>query len=170
MDSLTGNNKSSDAGASRIFWIVGALAAIAIAGVVVYFALQSPPPATQEAHLQNAIREGTPEFDNLKAKILVLEQRDLSTQTQNIAGGITLRLPGIVKNFSGKTLTGLEVVTTVLDDKERVIKEKTAIVIPTQVESIENNRSALVNVSVEGFTKKDDFSNFRFRVTGIKVE
>lgn len=168
MDSLSGENKENS-GSSKLFWVVMIIGILAFGGIAAYFLTQPTPPAP-EVRLQNAVREGAPDFENLKSRVLVLEQRDLGTRRENIAGGISLDLPGVVKNFSGKTLTGLEIVASVLDEKDSVIKEKTAIVIPTQVLPIENNKSALVNVRVDGLTAKDNFSNFKFRVTGIKVE
>ena len=120
--------------------------------------------------MQNAVREGSPEFEALKSRVLVLEQPDLATQSQNAAGGITMTLRGIIKNFSGKTLTGLEVIASVVDENGKAIKEKTAILIPTQVSPIENNKSALASIDMAGFSPKDNRANFKFRVTAIKVE
>ncbi|MEP6924903.1 MAG: hypothetical protein ABI954_10595 [Pyrinomonadaceae bacterium] len=168
MDSLMQENKETP-GSSKLFWIVMVIGILIFGGLVAYF-LSQPTPPSQEVKLQNAVREGAPEFEALKSRVLVLEQTNLGTQAQNAAGGIEMRLPAVVKNFSGKTLTGLEVVASVVDDNEKVIKEKTAIVIPTQVSPIDNNKSALVSVSIGGFSPKDNRANFKFRVTAIKVE
>ena len=168
MDSIMQENKEKP-GIPKLFWAVMVIGILIFGGLAAYF-LSQPTPAPQEVKLQNAVREGSPEFENLKSRVLVLEQRDLGTQTQSAAGGIEMRLPAVVKNFSGKTLTGLEVVASVVDDSEKVIKEKTVIVIPTQVLPIENNKSALVIVNIGGFNQKDNRANFKFRVTGIKVE
>jgi hypothetical protein len=168
MDSLMQENKEPP-NSPKLFWIVMVVGVLIFGGLVAYF-LSQPTPLPQQVKLQNAVREGSPEFEALKSRVLVLEQRDLGTQAQNAAGGISMNLPAVVKNFSGKTLTGLEVVASVVDDNEKVIQEKTAIVIPTQVLPIENNKSALVNVSMAGFSPKDNRANFKFRVTAIKVE
>jgi len=168
MDSLMREDKEKPP-SSKLFWIVMVIGILIFGGLAAYF-LSQPTPQPQEIKLQNAIREGSPEFEALKSRVLVLEQRDLGTQTQSAAGGIEMRLPAVVKNFSGKTLTGLEVVASVVDDNEKVIKEKVAIVIPTQVLPIENNKSAYVTVNIAGFSPKDNRANFKFRVTAIKVE
>lgn len=168
MDSLMQENKENS-GAPKLFWIVMVIGVLIFGGLIAYF-LSQPTPLVQEVKLQNAVRAGAPEFEALKSRVLVLEQRDLGTQAQNAAGGIEMRLPAVVKNFSGKTLTGLEVVASVVDDDDKMIKEKTAILIPTQIDPIENNKSALVSVSIAGFSPKDNRANFKYRVTAIKVE
>jgi hypothetical protein len=168
MDSLMQENKEQPS-TPKLFWIAMIIGILVFSGLVAYF-LSQPTPPPQEVKLQNAVREGAPEFEALKSRVLVLEQRDMGTQAQNAAGGITMNLPAVVKNFSGKTLTGLEVVASVVDDNEKVIQEKTAIVVPAQGLPIENNKSALVNVTIAGFSPKDNRSNFKFRVTAIKVE
>ncbi len=168
MDSLMQENKEKQS-TPKLFWIVMVIGIMVFGGLVAYF-LSQPTPVVQEVKLQNAVREGSSEFEALKSRVLILEQPDLSMESQNAAGGITMTLRGVVKNFSGKTLTGLEVVASVVDDKGKVIKDKTAILIPTQVAAVENNKSLLVNVDIAGFSPKDNRANFKFRVTAIKVE
>ena len=168
MDSIMQEDKKAS-GASKIFWAIMVIGVLVSAAIVGYFYLQPTPPP-QQVRLENAVREGSPEFEYLKSRVIVEEQRDIATQTQSMAGGIQMRLPAKVKNFSGKTLTGLEVVASVLDDKGKVIKERTAVVIPTQVLPIENNKSTLIIVNIDGFSSSDNRADFKFRVTGMKVE
>ena len=168
MDSLMNENKERQS-APKLFWIVMMIGILIFGGLIAYF-LSQPTPVVQDVKLQNAVREGSPDFEALKSRVLVLEQPDLATQSQNAAGGITMTLRGIIKNFSGKTLTGLEVIASVVDENGKAIKEKTAILIPTQVSPIENNKSALASIDMAGFSPKDNRANFKFRVTAIKVE
>jgi hypothetical protein len=161
--------KSSDSSSSKLFWILMVVGVLIASGVLAYFATRPAAPV-REVRLENAVREGSPDWEQLKSRVVVEEQRDIATQTQSMAGGIQMRLPAKVKNFTGKTLSGLEVVASVVDDKGNVIKEKTAVVIPTQVLPIENNKSSLVTVNIDGFNAKDNRADFRFKVTGIKVE
>lgn len=167
MDSLIREDKK-DKGASTLFWGIMIVGLLAAGGLIAYFAL-SPTPPPQEERLENALREGE-EFEFLKQRIVVAENRDFTSQTQSLAGGIEMRLVAVVRNFSNKKLTGLEIVGSVVDEKGSVVKEKTAVVIPKQVQFIENNKSAPIEIRIGGFSPNDDRANFKFRITGIKVE
>lgn len=157
-------------GASKTFWIIMIVGILAFGGLLTYFLLQPTPPP-QEVRLQNAVREGSPEFNSLRQKIAVQENRDFTTDSRSTIGGIQMNLVAIVRNFTGKTLTGLEVVASVIDENGGVIKEKTAIVIPSgQISKIENNNSGPITVIISGFSPQDKRADFKFRVTGIKVE
>ena len=168
MDSLMQENKDK-MGWSKLFWVIMIIGTLLIGGLIAYLAVSPAPPA-QEARLENAIREGSPEFESLRQRISVIEDHDYTTQTQSLAGGIQMQIRGKVRNFTGKIITGLEVVASVIDQKNNVIREKTSIVIPSpQASSIENNKTAPIVVIIDGFKQEEDRANFKFRVTGIKT-
>jgi hypothetical protein len=168
MDSLMQENKK-DSGASALFLGIMIVGLLAAGGLIAYFAL-SPTLPPQEARLANGLREGE-EFEFLKQRIVLAENRDFTTQSQNLASGIQMNLVGVARNFTGKTITGLEVVGSVVNEKGEVLKQKTAIIIPgPQAEKLEHNKSTPFTIRIDGFDAKDDRANFNFKLNAVRVE
>ena len=85
-------------------------------------------------------------------------------------GTITMFIGGTIRNFTGRTLTGLEIKVGMVDSFGNLLKERTVIVIPKQKASLDNNQTLPVRVTIEGFDPKADLANIRWKVTAIKVE
>lgn len=165
------NRGARSGGSSKLFWTIMILGILSVGGLLTYFALSPAPPVASEVRLENAVREGSPEFEALKSRIAVQEDRDYATESQSMAGGIEMNLTGKIRNFSGKTLTGLEVAASVLDQKGNILRERTAIVLPNPVQQrVDNNKVAPFNVRIAGFERRDERADFRFRITAVKVE
>ena len=157
-------------GANKV--LIGALAA-AVLAVVVAIALLSLKPSTTQIEqdvLANAYREGSPEFANYTKKIVAQTEEDKTTKSMTAMGTLMMSIGGTIRNFTGKTITGLELKVTVVDTFGSPLKDKTVVVIPRQRESLENNESMPMRVTVEGFDPKADIANIRWKVTAIKVE
>jgi hypothetical protein len=169
MDSLTQKNESI--GSSRLIWIVMILGALAIAGTVAWLTLSRPPIAANEPKLENAIREGDKDFDYYKQRIALEPNTDFSQDMQSISGGLSMKLVCVLRNFTGKTITGLQVVGSVVDKNGNVVKEKNAIVIPTNlIQTLDNNKSTPITIFIDGFEKSDDRANIKFRLSAVRVE
>lgn len=167
MESFT-TEKRDGGGSSKLFWGIMFVGMLAVAGLLTWYFLQPAPPV-QEVRLQNAVREGTPEFEFYKSRVIISENHDFSTKSESMVGGIQMKLVGVVKNFSEKTITGMEVIGIVVDEHGKTVKEKTAIVIPTQAKQLENNKTMPVYVIIDGFKPQDDLANFKLRVSAVKT-
>jgi len=123
-----------------------------------------------QQELEGAVREGTPEFEALTKRIVIQTDENNTMQSPTGMGTITMFIRGKIRNFTGKTLTGLEIRTTVIDQLEKPVKEKTLIVVPNQQERFETNQTMPVSVMIEGFGKDDDRAQIRWKVTAIRTE
>jgi hypothetical protein len=126
--------------------------------------------ALQQQQLEGAVREGTPEFETLTKRIVIQTDENNTMQSPTGMGTITMFIRGKIRNFTGKTLTGLEIRVTVVDQLEKPVKDKTLIVVPSQQPTLETNQTMPVNVMIEGFSKDDDRAMIRWKVTAIKAE
>lgn len=152
--------------------LIGALLAgfVVVAAFVGLFALKPTNQQIQEQALEGAFREGSPEFAQYTKRIIAQTDENRTTQSPTGMGTIVMSIGGIIRNITGKTLTGLELNVSVIDSFGKPIKDKTLIVIPKQSEKLENNQSLPVQVLIEGFSKDDDRANIRWKVTAIKIE
>lgn len=152
--------------------ILGALiaAVLAVAAIIGLLSLKPSATLVEQQALEGAFREGTPEFETYTKKIVAQSDYDRTTKSPTAMGTISMFIGGTIRNFTGKNLTGLELKVGMVDSFDKVLREKTVIVIPKQREKLDNNQTMPVQVTIEGFDPKDDLANIRWKVTAIKVE
>ena len=152
--------------------LIGALiVGVLVVGAIVW--VISLNPSTEQLHdqvLESAYREGSPEFALYTKKIAIQYDQDRTIFSLTGMGTIMMSIGGTVRNMTGKTLTGLEVKASVVDSFGKVIREKTALIIPKQAASLAPDQSFPITVVIEGFSKDDDRAQVRWKVTAIKVE
>jgi hypothetical protein len=174
--SITGDNINQGAAGDKtrraVFIIAGLVAVLLVGGLVFYLKTRpEPQPVTVQADqkLDGGIRAGSPEFEKYK-EFVQLDKPEAEEQ-DTIAGGIQMTLATTVRNFSGQTLTGLEVKGTVVDLENKSIKERTMIVIPSAgLSELENNKTARIKVIIPGFKKEDVRANIKMDITAVKLK
>ncbi len=115
------------------------------------------------------LRAGSPEFEELSKKITITDKDAL--ESPRPIGDIIMTLQGTVRNFTGRTLTGLEIRGVVVDITGKPIKERTITVLPKDTrQELENNQTMPVSFNIEGFSKNDPRANFDLQVTGLRVK
>jgi hypothetical protein len=148
--------------------IVAVVAAILIGGFF-YLLLRATATSSQSPRLANAIRPGSPDFEKYK-KLIVLDDPPDADESPRALGDIVMTLSTTARNFTGRTITGLEIKGTVVDHDGKPVKENTVIVIPIkQVPELEPNKTMHVSVLLEGFTDSDDRANIKMEVTGFTL-
>jgi hypothetical protein len=150
-----------------IIIVVAVIAAIAIAALF-YFLMRATGGGTVEPQLEGAIRAGSPEFAQYQSKI-VLDKPE-AYESKRALGDIVMNLQTTVHNFTGRTLTGLEIKGTVVDHQGKPVNQRSVVVIPTRQPELENNRSMPVQIMLEGMTDKDDRADIRVEVTAFKFK
>jgi len=152
----------------KIIIIVAVIAAVAIAGLF-YFLMRATGGGSVEPTLEGAIRAGSPEFATNQAKI-ILDPPE-AYESKRALGDIVMNLQTTARNFTGRTLSGLEIKGMVVDHQGKPVREHTVVVLPrSQQTELENNRNIPVQVRLEGMTDKDDRANIRMEVTGFKFK
>lgn len=147
--------------------VVAVIAAIGIA-TLFYVLMKASGGGTVEPTLEAAIRAGSPEFAQYQGKI-VLDKPE-AYESKRALGDIVMNLQTTVHNFTGRTLSGLEIKGTVVDHQGKPVNQHTVVVIPTKQAELENNRGTLVWVRLEGMTDKDDRANIQMEVTAFRFK
>lgn len=165
----TSERPTTDPDDSRrtVIIVVAVIAAIAIA-TLFYVLMRATGGGTPEPTLEAAIRAGSPEFAQYQGKI-VLDKPE-GYESKRALGDIVMNLRTIVHNFTGRTLSGLEIKGIVVDHQGKPVNQRAIVVIPTRQAELENNRSILVQVMLEGMTDKDDRANIQMEVTAFKFK
>lgn len=147
--------------------VVAVIAAVFIGGIFYLLMRQTAAPRAPVA-LANAIRSGSPEFEQYRSKI-VLETSDEANQSTNVLGGFQMTLEATVRNFTGKTITGLELRAAVLNSEGKPLRERTVVVIPAKRPELEPNKTMFVTVTLDGMRESDDRAGLWMEVTGFTL-
>ncbi|HEV2912282.1 MAG TPA: hypothetical protein VGX92_03100 [Pyrinomonadaceae bacterium] len=162
-------NDETDASRRTIFLVFGIVSAILIAGLLYWMTRPSTSVGDAPQRLEGALRPGSPEFEQYKSKI-VLDKPEATEATRPI-GDIVMTLSTTVRNFTGRTISGLEIYAAVVDSQGKPVKERTLVAVPsrrTGQSELDPNRTLEVPVMLEGMSKEDDRANIVMDVAAIK--
>ena len=162
-----------------IFVIAGLVAVLLIAGLIFYLKTRPQPPATLvlDQKLEGGLRAGSPDFEKYHQAIK-LDEPD-ADYNNTVAGSIQMNLATTVRNFTGRTISGLEMKGTVTDLEGKTIKERTMVVIPSPsgiVSELENNQTARVPLAIPGFKGEESDrieggqAKIKMEVTAVKFK
>ena len=161
---------SEPADSSRKIIISVAVLAAILLGTLFYFLMRaSSGPPRVDPTLEGAIRPGSPEWTQNYQKI-VLDAPE-ATEAKRALGDIVMNLQTTARNFTGRTLAGLEVKGSVVNHDGQPVRERTLVVVPSsQHAELEPNRTMFVQIRLEGMTDADDRANIKMEVTGFKFK
>ena len=152
----------------RTLIIVVAVVAAVLIGGFFYLLLRTTATSNQPPRLANAVRPNSPDFEKYK-KLIAFDEPE-ADESPRALGDIVMTLSTTVRNFTGRTITGLEIKGSVVDHDGKPVKENTVIVIPIkQVPELEPNKTMHASVLLEGFTDSDDRANIKMEVTGFTL-
>lgn len=159
------DNRFQEEKSPRVLIIaVAAIAAIFIGGFF-YFLLRrtvAPGPPTT---LQGAVRPGSPDWDKY-AKLIVRDDPE-ADESKRALGDTVMWLHTTVRNFTGKTITGLEMRGSVVDSDGKPVKERTVVVIPGRQPELDPLKTMRVSITIDGFSDSDNRANIKMEVTGF---
>ena len=157
---------------SRTLIIIVAVIAAVLIAVLFYFLMRATGGGTVTPTLEGAIRQGAPEFEQYRSRIMLDEPE--ATEARRPLGDIVMTLQTTVRNFSGKTLSGLEIRGTVVDPQNQPIKQRTVIVIPSPVPGglaeLPPNKTLEARVVLDGMTESDVRANIRMEIIGFRFK
>ncbi len=145
---------------------IAVVAAVIISGAF-YLLMKKTMGPTPPPTLSGAIRAGSPDWQKY-IKLIALDDPE-ADESPRALGDIVMTLHTTARNFTGRTITGLEVRAAVLDHQDHPVKEETVVVIPRPGRTeLDPNKTAQVSVTIYGFTETDDRAKIKMEVTGFK--
>ena len=153
--------------------MVGAalFALVLIAGAVYLLSFQPTLEEQKQKILEGALMQGSPGFEELSKQIIFATDSENTTESYTGLGTIMMNVPATIRNKSDKKITLLEVRLGVVDQQNKVVKEKNVIVVPgLQVQVLPPNDSIKIQQTLDGFDPKADRAMVRWTVTAIKTE
>jgi hypothetical protein len=152
----------------RTLIIVVAIVAAILIGGFFYLLLRRTMAPTAPPTLEGAIRPGSPDWD--KYSKLIARDDVEADEAKRALGDTVMTLHTTVRNFTGRTIVGLEIRGAVVDHDGKPVKERTVVVIPGRQSELEPNKTMRVSMMLEGFTETDDRANIIMEVVGFKLK
>ena len=146
--------------------VVAVIAAVVIGGFF-YLLLRKAVAPNPSPFLQGAIRRGSPEWDKY-SKLIALDDPE-ADEAKRALGDTVMTLQTTVRNFTGRTITGLEVRGAVVDHDGKPVKERTLVVIPGRQPELDPNKTMRASILIDGFSDDDDRANIKMEITGFTI-
>ena len=153
----------------KIIIIVAVVAVVIIAGLF-YLLMRAGTSGgvNPPARLEGAIRAGSPEWDKYSKSIW--RDEPVADDSKPLLGGPVMTFRTTVRNLTGRTINGLEVWVAVVDHQDKPVRERTAVVIPTELHpELEPNKTMEVAVQLN-FAGTDDRARIKLEITGFKFK
>jgi hypothetical protein len=113
-------------------------------------------------------RAGAPDFEKYQQLIKVDDL--VADESTRAVGDIIMIFQATIRNFTGRTLNGLEVRVAVVDLEGKPVKERTLFLIPNQKPELENNQTMKAQARLEGISKNATRANIKMEVTGFSFK
>ena len=163
------NMEEADASRRKIFLIVALVAALPVAGLI-YWAMR-PSPDAGPPRLENALSPASPEWEEVSRRVVVeFDPDNDATEGERALGDVVMTMTPTVRNFTGRTINGLELRATVVDLQGQPVQQKTVVPLPNRQAELEHNRVMQVPITMEGFKKTDTRANIKIELTGVRFK
>ncbi|MCA1591281.1 MAG: hypothetical protein LC754_01205 [Acidobacteria bacterium] len=144
-----------------IYIAVALVSALLVAGVV--WLANRPKAQTAEERLAGAIRPGTPEFEQYRDRIIVdFDPDENAFKSDRALGDIQIDMKPTIRNFTGKTISGLEFHAAGFDLDKRIIRERTV----TRQLELDTNRVSTQAIALV-FPKDNNPASLKLELTGV---
>lgn len=146
-----------------IFIAVGLVAALLVAGLA-YWASR-PAAAPGEERLEGAVRPGAPDFPGADKLIVEFDPNENANIGPTALGPWAVSFTPVVRNFTGRTVSGLEFRLTGLDVKGQIIRQRIAI----NRDEIGPNRVLAPPLSIN-FPQDKRPADLKLELTGVRFK
>ena len=153
----------------KIVIIVAVIAAVLIVGLFFLLMRASGRLANPPQRLEGAIRPGSAEWESY-SKYVIRDEPE-ADEAKRALGDTVMTLRTTVRNFTGKTINGLELRAAVVNQQGKAIKERTVVVIPSASQpELPPNKTIAVQVLLDGMKDTDDRANIKMEITGFRFK
>lgn len=141
---------------------------IAVLAAGIYYVTQPIVTPNVAPALERALYTGQPEFEQFREQILI-EQLVGKEQVQPF-NDLAVEVTALVKNNTGRKISGLEMRGAIWDAQNSVVRERTVVVIPARQTILEPDEAINVRILLESIDKDSDRAHAVMEVTGIRFD
>lgn len=146
-----------------IFIVVGLAAAVLVAGLAYW--VSRPKVAHGEERLEGAVRPGSPEFPGADKLIVEFDPNENADIGPTALGPWAVTFRPVVRNFTGRAVSGLEFRLSGKDVKGQTIRERVSV----NRDEIGPNRVARPALSIN-FPQDNRPADLKLELTGVRFK
>ena len=161
--SFGGRREEPDKSRLVIYAAVTALALLLVGGLA-YLATR-PSQGPGEERLEGAVRPGSPDFPGPDKLVVEFDPNENAKIGPTALGPWAVTMEPVVRNFTGRTVSGLEFRIAGVDLKGNVIRERTAI----NTDEIEPNKIRTPPLSIN-FPQDNRPADLKLQLTGVRFK
>ena len=161
MSSFGRGRVEGDGSRRAIFIAVGIVAAALVAGLA--YMASRPSAAPGEERLEGAVRPGSPDFPGADKLVVEFDPNENAEIGPTALGPWAVTFLPVVRNFTGRTVDGLEFRLAGTDIKGQTIRQRIAI----NRDEIGPNRVARPSLSMN-FPQDNRPANLKLELTGVR--
>ncbi|MET0646989.1 MAG: hypothetical protein ABW208_10240 [Pyrinomonadaceae bacterium] len=147
-----------------VIYAVVAVVALLLVGGLGYLATR-PSQRAGEERLEGALRPGSPEFPGADKLVVEFDPDENALIGPTALGPWAVTFKPVVRNFTGRTVNGLEFRIAGVDLKGNVIRERTAL----NLDEIEPNRVHTPPLSIN-FPQDNRPADLKLELTGVRFK
>lgn len=166
----------TDKSQRKLFLVVGLVSAVVLGGLALLFSTKAgrallPASGGAAERLEGAHRPGSPEFEQALARLFLdfNADQDATTSPRPI-GDIVISMKPTIRNFTGRTINGLELRAAGLDINGQVVKERTFTVIPNRQPALEPNKTFTPSLLLEGVAESTMPASLRVDIVAVRFK
>jgi hypothetical protein len=119
-------------------------------------------------NLPQLVRAGGADFEKYQ-QLIKIDELEADEAARPI-GDMVVTLYATIRNFTGRTLNGLEVRAAVVDLEGKPVKERHVLIIPNRQPELDNNQTMKAQVLLEGISKNATRANIKMEITGFSFK
>jgi hypothetical protein len=161
-----GQGRAEEDNSRRAIYLVVAVVALALTALLIYLAAR-PSAAPAEPRLEGAIRADSPEFAQVRERLVVEFDADQNaSESPRAIGDIVMFLEPTLRNHTGRTVESVELRAAVVDLEGRPVKQRTVV----REINLEPNKVMKVPFNIDGFKSSDVRANATVELTAAKFK
>jgi hypothetical protein len=158
-------SRSESEKSRRTMFISVALASAVLVGGLLWWASR-PSTRPAEERLEGALRPGSPEFEQARERLIVeFDPDENATIGANALNNVVVTMKPTVRNFTGRTVNGLEFRAAGLDLAGQLIRQRTFV----WTQEIEPNKTASFPIPIN-FPQDNRPAQLKLELTGAKFK
>lgn len=163
MSSFGRSREEGDKSRRLIFIAVGLVAALLVAGLA--YLASRPSAAPGEERLEGAVRPGSPDFPGPERLVVEFDPNENAEIGPTALGPWAVTFLPVVRNFTGRTVSGLEFRLTGVDPKGQTIRQRIAI----NRDEIGPNKVVKPGLAIN-FPQDNKPANLKLELTGVRFK
>lgn len=141
---------------------------IAVLAAGIYYMTQPIVTPNVAPALERALYTGQPDFEQFREQIVI--EQVVGKEKVHPLNNLAVEITALVKNNTGRKISGLEMRGAIRDAQNSVVRERTVVVIPARQTILEPDEAINVRILLESIDKDSDRAHAVMEVTGIRFD